>query len=92
MATAGTIRTAKATAMNGRAGDVPAAAHIERKAIMPRNDQTPDTSAPLIAKRGKGKYAERRKLRNKARRAKKKTNRHWAKLGVPKDKRDWLDF
>ena len=56
---------------------------------MQTNEQTTNTPAPYKAKR---KNAARRKEKRKKREAASRTAAHWAKLEVPREKRDWLDF
>ena len=88
-ATAKPCRRTDASA-TGRAGDVPAADTAEKEATVQTNNQRPDTSAPLAAKRKA--TAARRKEKRKQREAASRTAAHWAKQGVPREKRDWLDF
>lgn len=87
-ATAKPCRRTDASA-TGRAGDVPAADTAEKEATVQTNNQRPDTSAPFAAKR---KNAARRKEKRKQREAASRTAAHWAKQGVPREKRGWLDF
>ena len=88
-ATAKPCRRTDASA-TGRAGDVPAADTAEKEATVQTNNQRPDTSAPLAAKRKA--TAARRKEKRKQREAASRTAARWAKQGVPREKRDWLVF
>ena len=87
-ATAKPCRRTDASA-TGRAGDVPAADTAEKESTVLTNNERPDTFAPLAAKR---KNAARRKEKRKQREAASRTAAHWAKQGVPREMRDWLDF
>lgn len=88
-ATAKSCRRTDASA-TGRAGDVPAADTAKKEATVQTNNQRPNTPAPFAAKRKA--TAARRKEKRKQREAASRTAAHWAKQGVPREKRDWLDF
>ena len=87
-ATAKPCRQTGASA-TGRAGDVPAAATADKEATVQTNKQRPNTSVPFAAKH---KNAARRKEKRKEREAASRTAAHWAKQGVPREMRGWLDF
>ena len=86
-ATAKPCRRTDASA-TGRAGDVPAADTAEKEATVQTNNQRPNTPAPFAAKR---KNAARRKEKRKAREAAQRKTAYWAKRGVPREIRAWLD-
>ena len=56
---------------------------------MQPNEQTQNTPTPFAAKR---KNAARRKEKRKAREAAQRKSAYWAKRGVPREMRGWLDF
>ena len=86
-ATAKPCRRTDASA-TGRAGDVPDADTTGKEATMQPDEQTPNTPAPFTAKR---KNAARRKEKRKAREAAQRKTAYWAKQGVPREIRAWLD-
>jgi len=86
-ATAKSCRRTDASA-TGRAGDVPAADTAEKEATV----QTTQTNGQQTATRNGAKFAERRKERRKQRKAEKKSAQFWAKRGLTKEQREWVDF